>query len=402
MGERNLDFDRIIERRGTDCLKYDRPRPAGMPDDMLSFWVADMDFRVSSYIQDALTERVAHGIFGYTEVYDDFFEPLHDWMLHRHGWEVKPEWLIQTPGVVYALAMAVKAYTHPGEAVLIQQPVYYPFSEVIEDNGRRLVNSSLCLTSGNRYEMDFDDLEEKIRTQHVRLFLLCNPHNPGSRAWTREELIRVGELCLKYDVIVVSDEIHEDFVFTGAHQVFANLRPEFADISITCTSPSKTFNLAGLQISDIFIPNPALREAFRLQNAAAGYSQLNTAGLIAARAAYRDGGEWYEAMIAYVRENIRTLQGYIAAHLPQIHVIEPEATYLVWLDLRGLHLSQQALSDLIIKKAGLWLDDGAIFGADGVGFERINAACPRSLLLEALGRLERAVHEIAGRSGSNL
>ena len=395
MGERNLDFDRIIDRRNTDCLKYDFAERRGKPEDVLPLWVADMDFPTSGYVLDALQERVAHGIFGYTEIGDRYFEAVAGWMERKHGWQVKQDWLVKTPGVVFGLAMAVKAFTEKGDSVLIQQPVYYPFKEVIEDNDRQVVSSDLVLGSDNRYHIDFADFERKIIENQVRLFILCSPHNPVGRVWKRDELLKIGELCLKHGVLVVSDEIHQDFVYgENKHLVFADLAPEFEKISITCTSPAKTFNLAGLQVSNLFIPDPALREAFRKQIAASGYSQLNTLGLTAGEAAYRFGEEWHNGVIDYLEQNIIYLKSYLNQELPEIRMIEPEGTYLVWLDFRGLGLTVPELEHLIIHKAKLWLDSGAIFGAAGEGFQRINIACPRATLKQALEQLKQAVKEI--------
>ncbi|MCC8182197.1 MAG: pyridoxal phosphate-dependent aminotransferase [Clostridiales bacterium] len=392
MGERNLDFDRVVDRRNTDCLKYDFAVRRGKPEDVLPLWVADMDFPTSSYVLDALQERVAHGIFGYTETDDCYFEAVAGWMERKHGWLVKQSWLVKTPGVVFGLAMAVKAFTEEGDSVLIQQPVYYPFTEVIADNGRRVVSSDLVLGSDGRYHINFADFERKIVENRVKLFLLCSPHNPVGRVWRREELLHMGELCRKYGVLVVSDEIHQDFVFgENRHLVFANLKPEFEEISITCTSPAKTFNLAGLQVSNLFIPAPALRKRFRRQIAASGYSQLNVMGLTAGEAAYLYGETWYNGVLAYLEQNIAWLKAYLSRELPEIRMIEPEGTYLVWLDFRELGLTGPELERLIVHKAKLWLDSGAIFGPAGEGFQRINVACPRATLEQALERLKQAV-----------
>ena len=393
MTERNLDFDRIINRKNTDCLKYDFAVKRGMPADVLPLWVADMDFETSSYIEDALVERAKMGIYGYSDAQTPYFEAVAGWMKRHHNWEPKEEWLIKTPGVVFALAMAVKAYTAPGDAVLIQSPVYYPFSEVIADNGRRVVSSTLVLGNDNRYHMDVADFEEKLKAENVKLFFLCNPHNPVGRVWTKEELLRLGDICEKYGVIVVSDEIHADFVFEGSHQVLAGLKESYRKFVVTCTAPSKTFNLAGLQVSNIFIPDDALRRKFEQAVGASGYSQLNTMGLVACEAAYRHGEEWYEAVKAYIRENLAYAQHFLEEQIPQVKAVEPEGTYLLWVDFRSLGLSRRELEDLIVKKAGLWLDSGDIFGAAGRGFERINVACPRSVLTEALERLARVVRE---------
>ncbi|MCM1056059.1 MAG: pyridoxal phosphate-dependent aminotransferase [Firmicutes bacterium] len=397
MQEEKFDFDTsgfdvLTERKGTDCLKYDFAAKRGRPEDILPLWVADMDFKTSDKILDAIHKRTDHGIFGYTESGQSYFEAVAGWMDRRHDWEIKENWLVKTPGVVFALAMAVKAYTEAGDSVLIQQPVYYPFTEVIEDNGRKAVSSNLVLGKDGKYHIDFDDFERKAAEEKTTLFLLCSPHNPVGRVWTEEELLRIGEICLKHHVTVVSDEIHEDFVWgERKHIVFAGLKKEFADISVTCTSPAKTFNLAGLQASNIFIPNEGLRRRFKKQIAAAGYSQLNTLGLTACEAAYRYGDSWYEEMMEYVAGNIRYMKAYLERELPRLVMTEPEGTYLVWVDFRGLGLSGSALEELIVKKAKLWLDSGAIFGRAGEGFQRFNVACPRATLEKALEQLKTAI-----------
>lgn len=393
MGERNLDFDRVIDRKGTRSLKYDFAKKRGMPEDVLPLWVADMDFETSSYIEDALIERTRHGIFGYSEVQEPYFEILKEWMKRHYGWDIREEWLLKTPGIVVALALAVKAYTEPGDGVLLQLPVYYPFSEVIVDNKRRVVSNTLYLGEDNRYHIDFEDFERKIKEEKIKLFFLCNPHNPVGRVWTREELVKLGDICVKYHVTVVSDEIHADFVFKGRHQVFASLKKEFEDISITCTSPSKTFNIAGLPISNIFIANKELRQRFKKQMDAAGISQLGIMGLVACEAAYSKGEEWYQAMYAYVKENIAFVKSFVEEKLEGVNMTEHEGTYLVWLDFRKTGLTVEELEHLVIQKARLWLDSGKIFGDSGRGFWRINVACPRSVLTEALERIRAALTE---------
>ena len=391
MAEKNLDFDTIVNRKNTYSLKYDFAKERNMPEEVLPLWVADMDFKVSSYIQEALQKQIEHGIFGYSEVKEDYIEALRRWMKNHHDWEVESDWLVKTPGVVFALAMAVKTFSEEGDGVLVQQPVYYPFSEVIADNGRRLISNTLVQDASGKYIIDFNDFEEKIVKENIKLFFLCNPHNPVGRVWNKEELERIGDICYQHHVIVVSDEIHADFVFRGKHQVFVNLKEEYKEITITATSPSKTFNIAGLQISNIFIPNPELRKKIKKQIAAAGYSQLNVLGLVAAKAAYEHGEEWYTKMHRYIRENIAYTRQFVQERLPGVTIVENEGTYLLWLDFAGLHLSGNELEDLIIKKAKLWLDSGRIFGTAGKGFQRINVACPRETLIEALTRLEEAV-----------
>lgn len=390
MPEKNLDFDRIIDRRNTKSIKYDLAAKRGMPEDILPLWVADMDFQVSSYIQEALIRQTEHGIFGYSDVGEEYFEIVKGWMKRRHGWDVEADWLVKTPGVVFALSLAVKAFTEPGDGVLIQQPVYGPFKEVVEVNGRRTVSNTLVYKE-HKYFMDFQDFEEKIVKEKIKLFILCNPHNPVGRVWTKEELMRVGDICRKHHVIVVSDEIHGDFAFKGRHHVFADLKKEYGEFTVTCTAPSKTFNLAGLQLSNIFISNPDLRKAFCRQLHITTYSEINVMGLVACEAAYKDGDEWYQAMMKYVEGNIAFTKEYVEKNIPGVTMAEHEGTYLVWLDFRQLGMSREELEEVIVHKAGLWLNDGAIFGESGAGFQRVNVACPRKILEEALERMKRAL-----------
>ncbi len=394
MSKERIDFDERIERKNTSCIKYDFAVQRGKPEGILPLWVADMDFKAPQPVLDALKARVEHGIFGYSEGKEEYFEAVKDWMKRRHGWTIERNWLVKTPGVVFALAMAVKAYTKPGDGVMIQQPVYYPFSEVIEDNGRKIVDNTLYLGEDGIYHMDLGDFEKKAAENQVKLFFLCSPHNPVGRVWTREELIQLGEICERLDIIVVSDEIHQDFVFKGEHQVFAAISETLKNRTITCTAPSKTFNVAGLQISNIFISNPELKRKFKKEIAAAGYSQLNALGLTACEAAYRYGEDWHDQLMEYLKENIRCVRTYLEDNLPEIKLIEPDGTYLIWLDFRGLGLSEQGREELIVKRAGLWLDSGAMFGPIGEGFERINIACPRSFIMEALDKLRTAIKNL--------
>lgn len=387
MSERHLDFDTVIDRKGTRSLKYDFAVRRGKPKDVLPLWVADMDFQTSSYITDALEDMVKHGVFGYSESEEHYFEAVQNWMERHYNWHVKESWMTKTPGIVFALAMAVKAYTQENDAVLIQPPVYYPFKEVVEDNHRRLVNNTLVLGGDGTYTIDYEDFEKKIIEENVKLFILCNPHNPVGRVWTREELERLGEICLKHGVFVVSDEIHADFVFERKHTVFSEVKEAYRDISMICTSPSKTFNIAGLQISNIFISNPEKATAFRRQVAAAGYSQVGLPGLVACEAAYRHGDEWLEGVLAYIKANAEFTRAYLQEHLSRVKMTKLEGTYLVWLDFRDYGLTDKELDEKILNQAGLWLDSGAVFGKCGEGFQRINIACPRKTLQQALDRL---------------
>ena len=383
------NFDEVIDRRGTSCLKYDFAVERGLPEDVLSFWVADMDFRTPQPVMDELVYRSLHGIFGYTDIRDDYREVLSVWFRSRHGWEPDLETMVVTPGVVFAICTAIRALTQEEEAVLICPPVYYPFSASILGNHRKLVESPLVLRKEKgTYEIDFEDFENKIRENNVKLFLLCSPHNPVGRVWRREELARIGEICLRHQVVIVADEIHQDFIRKGfRHTVLASLSPAIADITVTCTSPSKTFNLAGLQISHIFIQNRQLRKKFQRELYAAGYSQPNALGLFAAKAAYGKGALWLAELLVYLEENLRRTREFLAHRLPLVRLIEPEGTYLLWLDFSAYGLSDKELDDIIIQEGKLWLDSGHIFGTGGEGFQRINMACPWSVLEEGLKRL---------------
>ena len=330
------------------------------------------------------------GIFGYSEVQTPYFEIIANWMKLHHNWEIQEDWLIKTPGVVFALAMAVKAYTQPGRQCADPTSRLLSFSEVIQDNGRKVVSSNLYQGEDNRYHIDFQDFEKKIVEENVKLFSCAILTIRWEECGAQKNWKKLGDICVKNGVTVVSDEIHQDFVFKGKHQVFAGLKKEFQDISITCTSPSKTFNLASMMISNIFIPNPELRRKFRKQLDAAGISQLGVLGLVATEAAYSKGEEWYQAMHAYVEANINYTKEYVEKYLPGVKMTDLEGTYLVWLDFRETGLTVEELEDLILNKARLWLDSGKIFGKAGEGFQRINVACPRATLTEALERIRKA------------
>ena len=390
MAERNLDFDQIINRRSTRCLKYDFAARRGYPEDILPLWVADMDFKTSSYVEDTLSELVRHNIYGYsnTQPGDGFFEAVSGWMERHHGWKVDPLWNVKSPGVCFAIASAIRALTEPGDSVIIQQPVYYPFSSLIRHNGRKVVSSDLVRDAEGHYSMDYDDFEQKVIRHDVKLFILCNPHNPVGRVWTKEELQRIGRICAAHGVIVFSDEIHFDFVWEGEHNVFQEIDPAFREFTVTATSPSKTFNLAGLQQSNIFIPNISLKRRFTEEINRTGYDEPTIFGIAAAQAVYENGDTWYESMKAYVEKNICFADEFVREHLPGVSMKKPEGTYLIWLDFSGTGMTTAELDDMIIQKAKLWLDSGAIFGKAGEGFQRINTACPQSILREALERLE--------------
>jgi cystathionine beta-lyase len=386
------NFDSVIDRRNTYSIKYD-PVSRGKPGDALPLWVADMDFAAPVCVQEALISRAQHGIFGYSEPDAVYFDVMRKWFEERFNWTTERGWLTITPGVVNALYIAVRALTKPGDGIVIQQPVYYPFESSIKKTGRQLLINELVYSNGH-YSIDFHDFETKIK--QAKMFILCNPHNPVGRVWTRDELTRMGEICLRHGVIVIADEIHGDFIFPGhQHLVFAAMNQELANITVTCTSPSKTFNLAGLLHANIFISNKELREKFDREYACCGLSQPGVMGLVACKAAYEDGAEWLDQLLSYLTENMSFLGKYLSQHIPKIKLIEPEGTYLAWLDFNELGLSGQKLDEALAHKGKLWLSAGHTFGKGGKGFERMNAACPRSVLQNALERLEKMDWESA-------
>lgn len=388
------NFDQIIDRKNTNSIKYDFAIERGLPDDVLPLWVADMDFPVLAEIKNSLHEYVDHGIFGYSEVKSDYFEVIHHWFQTHFQWDTKEEWLVKTPGVVFAIALAIKAFTKEGDSILIQPPVYYPFSATIRQNSRTLIENHLVYEN-HEYYIDFKDFEDKIIQNDVKLFIFCNPANPVGRVWSRNELEKLGTICVKHNVLIVSDEIHCDFTYPGfQHIVFASLCKQFSKQTITCTAPSKTFNLAGLQVSNIFIEEPTIRKKFIHELMKSGYSQLNTLGLVASKAAYEYGEPWLFALKQYLFENLEFVRAYLKTHLPMIHLIEPQGTYLVWLDLSNLHLSKEDQYDLIVHKSKLWLDNGSMFQEGADHFERINIACPRQVLRDAFEQLRVAVSSL--------
>lgn len=388
MGRYN--FDQILDRTHTKSLKYDFAVQRGKPVDILPFWVADMDFEIPSELKQILLDRVNHGVFGYTDTDDSYWNVLEHWFTSRFNWTPQAKWLVKTPGIVFALAMTVRAFTKEGDGVLINQPVYYPFSMVIDDNDRRLINVPL-IKGDEKYTIDFEGIERAIVEEHVTLFLLCNPHNPVGRVWTEEELRRLGDICIRHNVIIVSDEIHADFVWDGhTHRVFAGLGEAYAEHCIVCTAPSKTFNIAGLQVSNIFIPNDSLRRRFIKEIDRAGYSQLNTMGIVACEGAYKVGAPWLDELKEYIQGNIQFTIDYFERYMPKIHMYRPEGTYLMWFDCSQLPLSPAERDEWIVNDAKLWFDTGSMFGVDGEDFERINVACPRKTLKQGLDALRNA------------
>lgn len=382
------DFNRIIDRKDTFSLKYDFAVERGLPEDVLPLWVADMDFKCPDCVTDALGKMTEKGIFGYSEAKTDYYDTVRKWFLDRFGWESDNSWIVKTPGVVYALAAAVQAFSNKGDKVLIQTPVYYPFYEVIRDNDRVVAENPLKF-DGHRYTMDLEDLERQLKDEHIKLMILCSPHNPICRVWSLEELQELGRILKKYDVTLISDEIHCDIVYKPAkHYIFAQAVPEMAGRTIICTSPSKAFNLAGLQVSNIFIQDEELRKRFKKVISRTGYSQLSLPGLVACRAAYEGGKEWLDELLIYLKGNLDYIRDFLREELPSVKLIEPEGTYFAWLDLNGLGLSDIEIEQKVRNEAKLWLDGGRIFGRAGKGFQRVVYACPRDILKEALNRLK--------------
>lgn len=384
------NFDESINRMQTNSVKWDEVENVFGDKEILPMWVADMDFKSPQPVIDAIQKRAEHGIFGYTTRPAAYYEATVGWMKRRHNWNIDKDWICFSPGVVPALHIIVQTFTSPGDKILIQQPVYYPFMSVIEKNGREIVNNPLRYENG-RYSMDFDDLEKKIDTD-VKMIILSNPHNPVGRVWTKDELTKLGEICLNHNILIVSDEIHFDLVYKGnVHTPFAAISDQFAQSSITCTAPSKTFNLAGLQTSNIIIPKKEYRERFNQAVEEAFLSITNTFGVTGLIAAYEEGDEWLDQLLDYLKGNLDFLKEYIKSNIPEVKVIEPEATYLVWLDCREFGLDSKELENVILKQGKVAFDEGYIFGKEGEGFTRINIACPRTLLEEGLKRFAQAI-----------
>lgn len=383
------NFDIIHNRKNTRSVKHSNPALRNYPEDALPLWVADMDFQTPVEVRETIIKQAEHGIFGYASIDEDYISAVTGWQKKHFGWDIAPEWLVPSTGVVNAIAVGVLALTDPGDKILIQRPVYFPFFQVIEGTGREVVNSPLVLKDG-RYEIDFADFEQKIIDNQPKMFILCSPHNPGGRVWSKEELMKMGNICTKHGVYVFSDEIHQDFIWKGAHHNFANLKPTFAEISITSTAPSKTFNIPGLHTANNFIPNKTLREKFvGVQNyyAAGG---PNNIGIFACEAAYTYGQLWLDQLKVYLQNNIAYIDSFLKSELPQIKLMQPEGTYLLWIDFSELGLAQPALDDFISNKAKLWLNTGTMFGPEGEGFMRMNVGCPKSVLEEAMRRLKEA------------
>ena len=384
------DFDTPIDRTHTWSIKHDFKKENGKADDILPLWVADMDFRSPDSVVEALKKAVDHGIFGYSRADESYFDAVAAWYQKRHHLTLQPEWMTCTPGIVFALSIAVRAFTQEGDAVLIQPPVYHPFSRAILRNKRTLVENPLVLKDGH-YEMDLEELEQKVLDEHVKLMILCNLHNPVGRVWTREELTALADICLRHHVYVISDEIHGDFVWQGHEQTpYASISEEACLHSMMCTAPSKTFNLAGMATSNLFIPDPEMRRKFRSELLDVGQENMNRLGLFACRAAYEGGGEWLDQLIGYLAGNLALVRDFCKNRVPQIQLVEPEGTYLAWLDCRELGMTDDELMAFFSNEAKVWLDPGTHSGEQGSGFMRFNLGSSRSVIAQALDQIEAA------------
>jgi len=389
------NFDKKTERYNTGSVKWDLVDELFGGEDLLPMWVADMDFKSPEPVIKALRDRASQGIFGYTACMHSYYETTIEWIKKRHAFQIEKEWIVFCPGIVPAINMLIQTFTSPGDKVILQLPVYYPFMNAVKNNGRIIKNNPLLFEKG-RYKMDFDDLREKAGDPLSKLIVLCSPHNPVGRVWTKDELAQLGEICIENSVLVISDEIHSDLILKGyKHTPFASISNEFLKHSITCISPSKTFNLAGLQTSNVIIPDPGKRNDFSRTLDANGIHNPNVFGALALETAYRHGEDWLNQLLEYLHDNLNYLKNFIHEKIPKIKVIEPEATYLLWLDFRELGLSGDELKKFMLGKAKVALDDGYIFGrAEGDGFERINIACPRATLEKGLRRIENAVKNL--------
>lgn len=388
------NFDKIISRKDTHSVKHDHSYISKHANQTFPLWVADMDFRAPSSVLKALHHQVEHGIFGYTKMSRTYATAIERWFSTRHDWNISSSWLLQTPGVVFALSMVIQSLTRKGDSIMVQTPVYPPLFEMVTKNNRHLVRQALVYDDNN-YHIDFDDFEKKIMEHKVKLFILCSPHNPVGRVWTKDELEKMAEICLRNKTIVCSDEVHADFVYPESrHTVFASMSPEISDMTITCTAPSKTFNLAGLQISNIIITNPQHRKTLKNHIQACGYSPTNRLGMIACESAYLHGEKWLDELIRYLHGNVKWLQDQFEEHIPQIKFIPPQGTYLAWLDCQKLGIEADQLDSFFINQAGMHLSSGSSFGDGGKGFQRLNFACSRIILKQAFRQLETAIRSL--------
>ncbi len=381
------DFNKMINRKGTSSWKYDFYEEYGKPDDTLSMWIADMDCPTVPEVVEKLKDVATFGIFGYGRPMQGYYDALKHWYKTRFDMDFEDEQVVFTPGIVFALNMAVKTFTNKGDGVLVMRPVYYPFLNAIKNNDRKIVNSPLVYSCG-KYTINFDDLEKKIVDENIKLMLFCNPHNPVGRVYTKDELARVAEIAKKHGVFVCSDEIHGDFVYGGnKHISFLNIDRENC---MVCTAPSKTFNLAGLQTSNIIIPNDARRAEYKKTVTSTGYEFPNVFGLNACETAYRTGEKWLKELLSHIHGNYEYMVDFCKKKMPRVKIADLQGTYLPWFDMNAYGLSNDEIIKKVEKSAKIWLDEGTLFGDEGSGFIRFNIACPREVVVEAMNRLYEA------------
>jgi cystathionine beta-lyase len=389
MGTIKYNFDEQVDRKGTNCLKYDALGKMFGKSDLLPLWVADTDFKTPDFIVNAIKERAEHEIFGYTFRSDSYTDVVVNWMRQRHDWIIKSKWLSFSPGVVAALTIGVETFSNPGDGVIVQPPVYFPFFETVKGTGCNMIENPLKLENG-RYTFDFDDLKQKI-DEKTKILLLCNPHNPGGMVWTKKELTELTNICLENNIMIISDEIHSDLIYKGhKHIPLASISDEIAQNCMVCMAPSKTFNVAGLATSVVVIPN---KEKLLQYEKALGVAHLgmgNIFGAVALEAAYKYGADWLDQLLDYLWENYLLLEEFFKIKLPRVKVMKPEATFLVWLDFRDYGMANKELHQFVMNKAGVALNDGGRFGEEGDGWLRLNIGCTRETLQKALAQLEKA------------
>ncbi|BBJ28604.1 MalY/PatB family protein [Athalassotoga saccharophila] len=382
------NFDEEIDRHGTNSRKWEGMQEMFGRNDLFPMWIADMDFKTPPEIIEAIKKRADHGIFGYTFRPESFYDSIIKWMKTRHNVDVKKEWIVDGAGVVSTLTIAVLSYTNPGDEIIVQPPVYYPFFRIIQNNGRVIVNNPLRFENG-RYTMNFEDLLRKI-TKRTRMLILCSPHNPVGRVWKSEEIETLGKICQRHDIIVASDEIHSDFVYSpNVHT--SVLSTSFKESTLAFIAPNKTFNLAGIPSSVVIIPDKRMRDRFLITSENFELETSNIFSIVATEAAYTYGAEWLDELLTYLKGNFDLVRSFLKENIPQAKLVNPEGTYLGWIDFRGLGLSDGELYNLITEKAGIALDDGNLFGIGGSGFQRMNVAMPRNMLLKGLKKLEESL-----------
>ena len=388
-----FNFDKIIDRTNNFSAKWSEMNKNFGTNNLLPMWVADMDFLTAPCVMEALKDRLEQGIFGYTTRPSSYNESIVNWLDNRFSWKINQEWLMFSPAVITSISLLIQNLTQKNDKIMIQEPVYSPFHSIVESNERNLVISPLVKLDDGSYVMDYEDIEAKIKD--VKVFILCNPHNPVGRVWTREELTRLGEICLKHNVLVISDEIHSDIILKNhKHTPFASISKEFRENTITCMAPTKTFNLAGLQSSFLVISNPYYYEVMDKAFSILDIKRNNAFSLVATEAAYNYGEDWLYELIKYIEDNVDFAIDYIKNHIPQLKVKKPEGTYLLWVDFSNLNVDKEDLKNALINKGRIALSDGSSFGIGGDGYYRINLACPRSMVLEGLKRIEFAINSL--------